>query len=429
MISDVLVLEKSIVGYEFEFFSDLNVSDVQKSLSRHLDKKIRIESEAHSDFVPTENTYKLEPDSSGGSGLIELVTGPMPYKEAKIILKKVLQWIKDNGSTNDRSSIHVNLAFDSSLGPGYNITNLDIGKFVLDFDEDYIYNLWPGRKESVYAKSIKFAIPNGGMTQDNPHASLWRKYKFVNDKYYGVNFTKIPKNYIEFRYLGGKDYESKFKEILDSMNFFILSLFKVLKNPKYSKNNIKELNSILDKHKEAIDAYKSYEKFKTNYPNLKLTVDLSNNEEIIKTFYSQIRDIIFKLITESKIDKCLINYDSDISRLQVKDAKINMAFLIKGIDIIDSKINESNIECCNLFNCNVTNSIIQDTNLFGECEIKSSKIHTTYVSRNVSVIDSYIIGQNGIFAGNMKNGIFRSGRATPLAKFDGTEIIEIEKIK
>jgi hypothetical protein len=40
-----------------------------------------------------------------------------------------------------------------------------------------------------------------------------------------------------------------------------------------------------------------------------------------------------------------------------------------------------------------------------------------------------VFGQNTVFSGQMKDGIFRQGRATKHAKFDGTEVIEIEKIK
>ena len=145
----------SKVGFEFEFFSNLDLDKTKESLTRTLSKKIRIEEKAHSEFVPTENTYKLEPDNSGGTGMIELVTGPMKYPEAKLILAKTLRWIKENGYTNDRSSIHINLAFDlEKLGPKFDMKVLDIGKFVLSFDEDAIFKLFPDRKDSVYSSVI-----------------------------------------------------------------------------------------------------------------------------------------------------------------------------------------------------------------------------------------------------------------------------------
>ena len=95
----------SKIGLEFEFFANEGLEEVKHNLSNVLNKQIRIEEKAHSDFTPTDKTFKLEPDNSGGSGMIELVTGPLPFVEAKIILAKTLKWIKENGSTNDKCSI------------------------------------------------------------------------------------------------------------------------------------------------------------------------------------------------------------------------------------------------------------------------------------------------------------------------------------
>ena len=191
----------SKIGLEFEFFANEGMDEVKRSLSQGLNKQIRVEEIAHSDFTPTNEIFKLEPDNSGGTGMIELVTGPLPFVEAKLIIAKTLKWIRENGSTNDRCSIHINVAFDGKkLGTMTNMSKLDIGKFVLNFDEDKVYEAFPDRKESVYAKSIRFITPLSGMTQSSPEKILWKNYMFVTEKYYGVNFSKLQKDYIEFKY-------------------------------------------------------------------------------------------------------------------------------------------------------------------------------------------------------------------------------------
>ena len=125
----------SKIGFEFEFFANQDINKAKEDLSRVLSKKIRIEDKAHSDFAPTGDVFKLEPDNSGGSGMIELVTGSLPFPEAKLIMAKTLKWIKENGSTNDRCSIHVNISFNTEkLGPDVNMSGLDVGKFVLSFE-------------------------------------------------------------------------------------------------------------------------------------------------------------------------------------------------------------------------------------------------------------------------------------------------------
>ena len=420
----------SKVGFEFEFFANEDIQEAKTSIANTLNKKIRIEDKAHSDFTPTDEVFKLEPDNSGGTGMIELVTGPLPFVEAKIIMAKTLKWIQENGSTNDRCSIHINLAFDGKkLGTATNMSKLDIGKFVLNFDEDKVYEAFPDRKDSVYAKSIKFIIPLSGMTQSSPGKSMWQNYMFVNEKYYGINFTKIPKGYIEFRYLGGKDYERKYSTILSMTEHFLLSLYETLTNPTYSKDDMKKLDAVLEKHQDVIQSYKTYQKFKEKFPNIRLMIDLKTADQIVEMYYPKIRDRIFNLLTKADLKEGLINYDSDTGRIQIKDAELKRCFEINDVDIVDCVI-KGNIKGCDIFSSELLDSSIFECNLFGGTECKGCKIEESYVSRNVTVDNCYVFGKRGVFSGDMEGGIFRKGRATKFARFsDTTEVIEIEKIK
>ena len=51
-----------------------------------------------------------------------------------------------------------------------------------NFNEDKIYEAFPNRKDSVYAKSIKFIVPLSGMTQPSPERISWKNYMFVSEK-------------------------------------------------------------------------------------------------------------------------------------------------------------------------------------------------------------------------------------------------------
>ena len=109
------VLNASQIGVEFEFYSNLELEETQKQLSVLLNRKIQLEDKAHSDFQPSAEVFKMEPDMSGGKGLIELVTGAMPYRSARLVIQKVLRWIDQNGYTNDRASIHLNMSFNPTM--------------------------------------------------------------------------------------------------------------------------------------------------------------------------------------------------------------------------------------------------------------------------------------------------------------------------
>ena len=413
----------SKIGLEFEFFANEGLEEVKHNLSNALNKQIRIEEKAHSEFTPNENTFKLEPDNSGGTGMIELVTGPLPFVEAKLIIAKTLKWIRENGSTNERCSIHINVAFDGKkLG-----TPINIGKFVLNFNEEKIYEAFPNRKDSVYAKSIKFIVPLSGMTQPSPEKRLWKNYMFVTEKYYGVNFSKLPKNYIEFRYLGGKDYENKYNTIMDLTEHFVLSLYDSLMNPSYSEQDLKTLDSLLEKHRGVVESYRTYQAFKKKFPKIKLMVDLNTYDQIIEMYYPNMREKIFDLLTKAGMKEGLVNYDSDTGKMQIKNTELMRCFELAGFDIVDSKI-QGNIIKCDIFNCELLNTSMTECNLFGASDGTDCKLEDSYVSRNVILKDSYVYGMRGVFSGEMEGGIFRKGRATKLARFENTEIIELEKI-
>ena len=183
-------LTNARIGVEFEFYSNKSIKQTAKELGSLLSKRIKIEDKAHSDFVPTEKEFKIEPDMSGGQKLMELVTGSLPYSAARLCIIRVSQWITENGYTNDRSSIHLNISFEDEKGGKHRIERMNVLKFILDFDEKLVFEIFPKRENSTYAKSIKFVIPNeetfvydgGNINSDN--------FIFPNSKYYGINFEK-----------------------------------------------------------------------------------------------------------------------------------------------------------------------------------------------------------------------------------------------
>jgi hypothetical protein len=134
--SRISVLNASQIGIEFEFYSNIDQNATTDALSKLLNRKIQLEDKAHSDFQPSKDVFKLEPDMSGGKGLMELVTGPMLYRDARLVIIKMLGWIKENGYTTDRASIHLNMSFNPDyLEDKMMIAKMNILKFILDDSE------------------------------------------------------------------------------------------------------------------------------------------------------------------------------------------------------------------------------------------------------------------------------------------------------
>jgi len=424
--NDAEILSKSLVGIEFEFYSNKDIKATAKELGALLYRKIRVEEKAHSDFSPTAKEFKIEPDMSGGEKLMELVTGAIEYKDARLIIIIVSKWIEENGYTNDMSSIHLNISFDNKKGGERRIENMNVLKFILEFDEDYVFNLFPQRENSTYAKSIKYVVPNtevfnidGGLIDEN-------NFGFPNSKYYGINFEKRIKDYLEFRYIGGKDWEKKTSKILHLLDSFIVQLWKSTESKKLNHFNSLELKRILSNNRRIIDAKIDWRVIETEWKNIEFTVDLSKATEIIQNYWSKIQKRVIKLFTHGSLTKGHINYDSDTGKVQVKDGELSYCVNIDGYDFIDCDIKGELINC-DIFGGNINNSDITICNFYNGVKIESSKIKSSYISQDSTVKDCYIYGK-GVLKGEMIGGIFRDGiYDKKRARFKKTEKIKYEE--
>ena len=85
-------LKHARIGFEFEFYmKDLSFYKTLEMLNVDLAPvKVWGFRQYHSDFTPDENNFKIEPDLSGGSNMVELVTGPLDYYDAKYYLVKII---------------------------------------------------------------------------------------------------------------------------------------------------------------------------------------------------------------------------------------------------------------------------------------------------------------------------------------------------
>jgi len=424
--NDAEILSKSLVGIEFEFYSNKDIKATAKELGALLYRKIRVEEKAHSDFSPTAKEFKIEPDMSGGEKLMELVTGAIEYKDARLIIIIVSKWIEENGYTNDMSSIHLNISFDNKKGGERRIENMNVLKFILEFDEDYVFNLFPQRENSTYAKSIKYVVPNtevfnidGGLIDEN-------NFGFPNSKYYGINFEKRIKDYLEFRYIGGKDWEKKTSKILHLLDSFIVQLWKSTESKKLNHFNSLELKRILSNNRRIVDAKIDWRVIETEWKNIEFTVDLSKATEIIQNYWSKIQKRVIKLFTHGSLTKGHINYDSDTGKVQVKDGELSYCVNIDGYDFIDCDIKGELINC-DIFGGNINNSDITICNFYNGVKIESSKIKSSYISQDSTVKDCYIYGK-GVLKGEMIGGIFRDGiYDKKRARFKKTEKIKYEE--
>jgi hypothetical protein len=417
----------SLIGFELEFYSNLNRNQIAYEMEKTLGKKILVFKKYHSSFKPTNTVFKLEPDYSGGSKMVELVTGPLPYFEAITILIKALKWIDQNGYTDKKCAFQFGVSFNSLIYPKIPlINNLNVLKFVLGFDENQIYRRFPERAGSLYAKSIKRIIPTNKFVDPSDLSFIDKNlFNVPLEKNLGINFLKLPEGYFEVRYLGGTDYQKKYTQIKEVIDYIITYTIQVLHhNDFFTDNDLKVLKTELKNIYKSSSSFSDPETFQKNYPHFIVMVDLKSDPQILRSFFIKIREVLYDLIVENGISEGLLNYDSNLGKFQIKNTKTNRAYLLKNYDILESDITG------NIFNCRIFNSTLKDCSL-EECDlitsndIYNSKIMISDIMFTNVVHDSYIDNREKEINCEVFGGIIRSGYIGKIATISPeTEVIE-----
>lgn len=418
-------LSKAVIGFEFEFFmKNLSFYKTLEILNKELDP-VRVHGfrQYHSDFKVDSKNFKIEPDLSGGSNMVELITGPLPYNDAKYYLIKILKFIQDLGYTNDKCSVHFNLSFNDEEK---NLNDLNILKLILNTDEDEVYRYYPSRKDNIYAKSVKKIIPYKEFDFFNiPIDAVKNMIRLPNDKYYGINFTNItnPKETqrVEYRYIGGRDYEKNIGNVVYFLDRFILDTYGSV-DSSFNISDSRKLEDYLDKNISKLKSFSKYENFLIEYPNITLQIDQNSTYELVNSyfirFYRKIWDILDSC---EEIGECIINYTTKQQTLEIVDADIKLIGGIKNIDLISCNISGGMIESCQIYSSEITNVHISKSKI-DNSSVKGSKVITTRVETS-KLENCYFEG--GVLNSEMVGGVWRSGELGPFASISPeTKIVD-----
>lgn len=435
------VLSAAKIGFEFEFYSELPQKEVARSMSIFLSKKVIIpkvvkgfgkeeKGNYHSEIEPTSTMFKLERDFSGGKDMYEMITGPIPYEEARIMLIKTLQWIKEFGWTDPKCAIHLNISFDElKVKLRNSVMSMDVLKFILGFDEEVVYTRFPNRRDSVYAKSIFNIYPvNRFVFFDRPEVIDKNMYVVPDEKYYGVNFTKLEKDYLEFRYLGGEGYENRTQRIMELMDYFIVRIYNTLQSEDYNQEEKEKLYSILRSQKKVVETFSHPERFFVAYPNIRITVDMKGDIEIVKAYWTTIREKLFSLIADSGLRKGHFNLDTDVSAFQLMDGEMMKANHIHQMELFDCKISGT-LEECTLYRCFVNSSRMDKCKIAETTTVHNSKVEHTSLMPGNELINCYINNPKELIDGKVTGGVMRKGIVGRHAEISPETLIVDSKMK
>lgn len=300
-----------------------------------------------------------------------ITTEMLPYASAKLRLSDLFKHIKDNGYTDGTCSFTVSVKLN-----GVNIFNVNKCKFIMSFDEEMSYNAFPKRRNRIGAKSIKAFADSAGMKDIYDEIN-----RFVGDGY-GVDFTKIQDGVINYGYIGGENYEDKFIEASALCDYYIVHLYSVLAEPAYTVEEVAKLKEIARKSVETNAVFDTYENFAKVYKNAEILVDMDSVERTASVFWTvikpRLKDIFLcgGITPETKVS---FNYDSDSGAYQIRETEFEGYVYLSNIDIVECKLS-GKLESCDLYGCDVTDSILNLCSVMSDTKLKRSLINSTFLS-------------------------------------------------
>lgn len=410
-------LKRAKVGFEFEFYlKDLSYYKTLEFLNQELSPvKVWGFRQYHSNFTPDASNFKIEPDLSGGSNMVELVTGPLNFYDAKYFLIKISKFIQNYGYTNEKSSIHFNISFEDE---DMDLNDLNILKLILNTDEDEVYRAYPSRKNNVYAKSVKKIIPYKEYDFFNiPIGVIKNNMRLPNDKYYGINFSNITNNKesqrLEFRYIGGKDYEKNIGQLIYFLERFIINVYDSI-DVDFNSEDINKLEEYLEENISKYKNLSNYDNFITDFPTIQIQIDQDGNYDVISSYYDRLYTKLHQLVDNTEdLKECIVNYVTSTQIIEVVDANIKTTATLNGFDLINCKA-EGIFENCFFVGTEITNSQMNKCKL-QHSDATNSKVLNCKVEAS-TLENCYFM--EGYLNGDMIGGVYRSGKLGPYATMD-----------
>lgn len=402
-ISNKEIYDNTHLSFSLEFFAPLEKRSIASKFSKGLGKKVRWFTKIDEGFVPTGETFKLSPVYSNHYKKVKIETGMLPYQEAVNTFLKMTHIIESIGYTSNKCSAKSKIFIDTEpLGLKSKMHNLNRFKYLIGLNEEEIFKMWPnrvGEENKIFQNHLSFIQPrnvfNKIITESFIESMDPKEFKFLESELFANDFSELSKGKLIVNYIGGKNYTTQRKQAISTINLVIERAYETLKeNWIYAPDEKLKISNIVKNYRESIVNLKSYFNLKSKYPDIKLYVDLKENEFLIEANYNLIRERLFTLIAFGELKEASINYDTHRQALQIKDAKLENPILIEGVEFYDSDL-EIDAKHCLFQNCNIKNSKILESTVYSNNLIKNSKI-----------IDcDYLGGSNEIFNSFLKNNV------------------------
>lgn len=226
------MLEKFIIGFEFEFGCNLT--------RRQISEKMKENGWLLKGNKPVK--WTITDDASVVSNLRydhEVISPPMPGMEALKTLKKFLSLMRSIGvDTNNTTGLHINVSFvDKTLTDSIDllelISSVPDSKMAGYYDRKYNDTCMP--VEYFFNTNHRISIKKIPESWEDKRKLILQHFIDKSTKYHTINLQKWKRRkYIEFRFAGGKGYEHCYRQLSRDIRT-ITSLMQKACNGKISK--------------------------------------------------------------------------------------------------------------------------------------------------------------------------------------------------
>lgn len=409
----------SLLGFEFcgIFKEEENV--LIEKLKNILNRDISYSNVDYKLLEPTDLSAVLIKD-----GKYHIVKTPMySYFEAIYLLPNIFEFLSELKDFKN-TYFYVKIGFNNEY---INLSNLNLMKFILTYNEDFVMSKLPSFDKNEYVEKITDIKPKDFNSCSELVQKQIEALKFTDDDIYGLDFSNLNIGIVKFKYARELNYRNKWEDIIKCINHTIITLSNATNYIEFDDKELEKIDKYNEEFGKFTQAFSCYELFKEKYKSIKLSVDLSNDKANIDVIYPSIKEKLFNIVICNGIKEATINYDTDVSRLQLKDIELKKCHHLSGVDIVDSEIDNSYIKDCDFYDTKITNSKIVNCNLFGYADCKDSKFKDCFISRNIRLTDCDVYGELGKMGGTMVGGSLKN--TTLLVDFaDISPTVELDNV-
>ena len=313
----------------------------------------------------------------------QIQTGFLPYYEAINIAFKLFDFIDYYGYTNGKCKAKTSIKLNSKELELPNISQINTLKLINSIDECNLSEKWyKNNHEKTYLNSLLYIYPTDIKLVDEGINSFinFKDFKYPSSNKFNIIFEDLKKDVVSVKYIKYKDYQKNKSTFSTHINEMIGSICTTLgNNDIFTDNEMSKIKRVTSLQKKILESIWTYADLKKNHKNINVMVDLKEDKEVISVFYPNIRKKLFELMSYCSFNEGVINYDSDRSIIQVKNADIVNGHYISDIEFYYSQINGV-IKECKFYECEIKNSKLNNCELFygntlKNCSIIETKFH------------------------------------------------------